>query len=53
MIVEPGNAEQLAAAIRRFFDKNKAAEYEKQIRDNEYYFSWERMRETIEGFLEI
>jgi len=53
MIVEPGNAGQLAAAIRRFFDKNKAAEYEKQIRDNEYYFSWERMRETIEGFLEI
>ena len=53
MIVEPGNAGQLAEAIRRFFDENKAAEYEKQIRDNEYRFSWERMRETIEGFLGI
>lgn len=51
MIVEPGNAVQLAEAIRRFFDENKAAEYEKQICDNEYRFSWERMRETIEGFL--
>ncbi|HOO27493.1 MAG TPA: glycosyltransferase, partial [Lachnospiraceae bacterium] len=51
MIVEPCDARQLADAISRFFEEHKAEEYEKNIRENEYRFSWERMREAIEGFL--
>ncbi len=51
IIVEPQNPNQLADGITYFFEEKKAQEYEKNIRDNEYKFSWDRMRETLETFL--
>lgn len=51
-IVEPNNPKALADAIERFFTENKAEEFKEHISEEAYRFSWDRMTEAIESFME-
>ncbi len=47
-IVEPGNPKALAEAVNRYFDEQKEAEFEENVKKEAYRFSWDRMVETVE-----
>lgn len=47
-VVEPGDPEALAGAVRDFFENEKAGEMQKYVREEAEMFSWDRMRKTIE-----
>lgn len=47
-IVETKNAEQLAEKIISYFKEGKEAEFIKNIQDEAYRYSWDRMTEVIE-----
>lgn len=47
-VVETGNVSQLAAAVIRFFSEQKADEFEQNVMNEEYKYSWERMVEIVE-----
>lgn len=51
-VVKPRNPEALADAVCRFYEEERQAEFEEQIRREAYRFSWERMGEVVDGFLE-
>ncbi len=48
-VVEKGRPELLSEAVIDFFKNGKAEEFQRNVRNEAYRFSWERMRETIEG----
>ncbi len=50
-IVEAQNSRQLAERIISFFNENKAELFREGIRQEAYKYSWDRMREIIEGWL--
>ena len=45
---ETGNVFQLAEAVIRFFSEQKADEFEQNVMNEEYKYSWERMVEIVE-----
>lgn len=51
-VVEPGKPEALAGAVVRFFREEQAQRMKKNIEKDAYRFSWERMGEVLEGFME-
>ena len=51
-VVNPNDSSALASAILRFFDENKEDVFIRNIEKEAYRFSWERMREVLEGFME-
>ena len=46
-VVEP-NKEQIAKALRRFFEENRIAEFESNIVEEKQKYSWSRFTEAIE-----
>ena len=50
-IVEPQKPARLAEKITDFFEKNKGAEFQKNIRQEAYKYSWNRMVEHIEALI--
>lgn len=50
-IVKPKDPEALAEAVVRFFRENQAQRMQENIEKEAYRFSWERMREVVEGFM--
>ena len=51
-IVEPFDSKALSDAIERYFKENKAEAFKEHIEEEAYRFSWDRMTETIESFME-
>lgn len=51
-VVEPGKPEALTGAVVRFFREEQAQRMKKNIEKDAYRFSWERMGEVLEGFME-
>ena len=51
-IVEPFDSKALADAIERYFRENKAEAFKEHISEEAYRFSWDRMTEAIESFME-
>lgn len=51
-VVPPESPGAIAAAVLRFFREGQAQPMEKNIGDEAYRFSWERMGEVMEGFAE-
>lgn len=51
-IVEPGKPEALTGAVVRFFRENQAQRMQENIEKEAYRFSWERMGEVLEGFMQ-
>lgn len=51
-VVEPGKPEALTGAVVRFFRENQAQRMQENIEKEAYRFSWERMGEVLEGFME-
>lgn len=47
-VVEPQNSIELAKAVVDFFKNNKAKNFEENIREEAYRYSWERMVEVID-----
>lgn len=50
-LAAPEDAASLAAAICRFFGNTGKTDYEKHIREQADRYSWDRMREVVESFL--
>lgn len=51
-VVEPGKPEALTGAVVRFFREEQAQRMKKNIEKDAYRFSWERMGEVLEGFMQ-
>lgn len=51
-VVESQNKDQLADRIIDFFKLNKSLEFQRNIRNNAYQFSWDKMVERIEHLYE-
>ena len=51
-IANPQDSDDLADKIIRFFNENKAEEFAKEIENEAYRFSWDRMTEHIEALME-
>ena len=51
-LVEPRNSGQLAQAVITYYKQKKQKEFEQYIKQEAYRFSWERMGEVIDDFLE-
>lgn len=51
-VVESQNYSQLSQAIERYFDENKEQEFIRNIRDESYKYSWERIVEVIVSLYE-
>lgn len=47
-VVEAEQPQQLAKAVIRFFEENKAEEMQEHVKQESYRFSWDRMVENIE-----
>ncbi|WP_243114576.1 glycosyltransferase family 4 protein [Eisenbergiella sp. OF01-20] len=47
-VVEARNQGELAEAVITYFQEQKETDFEKNVRDEAYRFSWERMTEIIE-----
>ena len=50
-IVKPGNPEEIARAVHRFYQNGVDRIMTENIRKEAYRFSWERMGEAIERFV--
>lgn len=46
-VVEAGDDSQLAKAVTSFFSEHKAEEFEKNVIQEEYRYSWDRMTEVV------
>lgn len=51
-LVEPKNSEQLALAVQKYYVLDKMEIFQNYIEQEAYRFSWERMGEVIDDFLE-
>ncbi len=51
-VVRPESPEAIAEAVLRFFRENQARRMEKNIEEESYRFSWERMGDVIELFFD-
>lgn len=51
-VVQPESPEGIAEAVLRFFREKQARLMEENIREEAYRFSWERMGEVMERFVE-
>lgn len=51
-IVEAKNPEKIAEAIEDFFYNERAGQFAEGIETVRYKYSWDKMRETIESFME-
>lgn len=51
-IVPPKDPQTLAETIVRFFEQNKAEFFKKQIKEESYRFSWDRLVEIVSAYLE-
>ena len=49
-LVAPENPDAIAEAVISFFDEDHEEMYKKNIEEQAYRFSWDRMRETIDAF---
>lgn len=49
-VVEHCNPQALADVVIQFFKENRAAEFEANIKQEAYRFSWERMGEVVDDF---
>lgn len=49
-VVESGNPEALAESIVKYFESDKEEEFVRNVREEAYRFSWDRMVEKIESF---
>lgn len=47
-VVEPEDEKQLAEAVVRYFKEGKEAEFSRNIKEEAYRFSWDRMAEVVE-----
>lgn len=47
-VVQPESPQQIAEAVMRFYEQNKAAEFEENVKQEAYRYDWDRMRETVE-----
>lgn len=47
-VVKPEDPEQLAEAVVRYFEEGKEEEFSRNIEEESYRFSWERMIEVVE-----
>ena len=52
-VVEAFNDEQLAEAVIRFFKEDRAEEFETNVANEEYKYSWDRMVEVVEGLYQL
>lgn len=50
-LVKPENSRELADAVIRFFEENRADEFTENIQKGAYRFSWDRMTEIIESLV--
>lgn len=51
-VVEPCNPKALAEAVIEYYINNVEEKFTESIRQQAYRFSWDRMREVIEAFIE-
>lgn len=51
-VVTPKCPEEIAEKIQEFFALNRAQEFSEHIKEEEYKFSWDRMREHVEALYE-
>ena len=51
-VVESEQPQQLAKAVIRFFEENRAEEMQEHVKQEAYRFSWDRMVENIEELYE-
>ena len=51
-VVPPMDDDALAEAVCRYFKEDRADEFKEGIQAEAYRYSWDRMREVIEGFME-
>lgn len=47
-VVKPKNPQQIAEAVAKYFNENKAAEFIENVKAEEYKYSWDRMTEVVE-----
>lgn len=48
-IVEARDSEAIAEAVQKFFEGNKAEDFARNIKNEEYKYSWDRMTELVEN----
>ncbi len=48
-IAQPQNPKEIAVKVIYFFEQNKAAEFEENVKNEAYKYDWDRMRETVEN----
>lgn len=51
-VVEPGNPEQLAEAVVRYYEDGMEKVFAENVRKEAYRFSWDRLTEKVEELLE-
>lgn len=51
-VIEPEKPEEIAHAVLRFYREEKEQTFTDHIRQESYRFSWERMGEVVDGFME-
>lgn len=51
-VIEPENSQELAQAVIEFYDGEKEAVFTGNIKKKAYRFSWERMGEVVDGFMD-
>mgnify|MGYP003315684574 CR=1 FL=1 len=47
-VVEAFNPDEISMAVNKFFEEDKKAEFEANVKDEEYKFSWDRMNEVVD-----
>ncbi len=47
-VVEAFNPDEISKAVNKFFEEDKKAEFEANVKDEEYKFSWDRMNEVVD-----
>lgn len=51
-VVESGNSHAIAQAVKRYFEEDREQEFKKNIEQEAYRFSWERMGEVVDDFFD-
>ncbi len=52
-VVEAFNDDKLAEAVIRFFKEDRAEEFETNVANEEYKYSWDRMVEVVDGLYQL
>lgn len=52
-IVERNNEHQLAEAVIKYFNQNKKSDFSKNIKEEEYKYSWDKMNDIISEMCDI